>query len=95
LIFPVKPAAPPFLGGKTTTSLPVAGIKPDPSLEGFLFYTAPTARDAVPHLASKKGDSDGATGSKSNTTKHEIVHIPSIGSSTKPSKKGRRSRYHK
>lgn len=73
------------MGGKTTTSLPVAGIKPDPSpRRGFFFYTAPTARDAVHQFASKKGDSDSATGSKSNTTNHEIGHISFIGSSTKP-----------
>ncbi|MBC71206.1 MAG: hypothetical protein CMH47_02765 [Muricauda sp.] len=56
---------PSFFEGKTTTSLLVAGIKPDPTFVGFLFYTACTSRDVVPGSASKKGDSDGTTGSKS------------------------------
>jgi len=63
--------------GKTTTSLLVAGIKPDPTSVGFPFYTACTSRHVVPGSASKKGNSDGTTGSKSKpqTMKSYTFHL--------------------
>jgi len=44
---------------------------------GFLFYTACTSRHVVPSSASKKGDSDGTTGSKSKpqTMKSYTSHV--------------------
>jgi len=64
----------PFFDGKKTTFILAQRHKPGGPCPTYL-YVLPSL-NIVKVQATKKGDSDGSVGSKSNTGNHEIISNP-------------------